>query len=476
MGKYLIFCYGGTFMKKLSRLAALAAAAATTCLFGACGSSTANALTINGMQVKAGIYIYYSYTAYNEAIDTISTQNSELDTSDDKLVKKQTINGKSTLNWIQDRAQKYCQEYVSVLQKCEELGVTLTDDQVTTVDTQLAQVWEQRGETFRDNGISEDSIRCILEYTYYATDLFLYYYDVDAAEGVKDSEVQDFYAENNARVRYITFNLKDGNGEALTDSKDIQNMKDMVNGYCDDVKKCTSEEDKLAKFNDIQSEYNAYVTSLSEEAAGATTSSDAASGTTTTTTAGETDAAEETEAAAQTTVAAENAPASEDAAVTTTAAAAEGETTTTTAAESTDTTETTTTTNIHANEQIIAKVTTAPAKDDDGIVTTTTEPTYQPSKAAYDAIFAEDVTYDAPFVVEDDTAYYLIMRMDIRDRMTADDLWTEDRVQSVISQMYSDAYMDKMDEWTAAQTVEVNKRAVKRYDPFDIELSFDSQS
>ena len=234
-------------MKKLSRLAALAAAAATTCLFGACGSSTANALTINGMQVKAGIYIYYSYTAYNEAIDTISTQNSELDTSDDKLVKKQTINGKSTLNWIQDRAQKYCQEYVSVLQKCEELGVTLTDDQVTTVDTQLAQVWEQRGETFRDNGISEDSIRCILEYTYYATDLFLYYYDVDAAEGVKDSEVQDFYAENNARVRYITFNLKDGNGEALTDSKDIQNMKDMVNGYCDDVKKCTSEEDKLAK-------------------------------------------------------------------------------------------------------------------------------------------------------------------------------------------------------------------------------------
>lgn len=191
------------------------------------------------------------------------------------------------------------------MQKCEELGVTLTDDQVTTVDTQLAQVWEQRGETFRDNGISEDSIRCILEYTYYATDLFLYYYDVDAAEGVKDSEVQDFYAENNARVRYITFNLKDGNGEALTDSKDIQNMKDMVNGYCDDVKKCTSEEDKLAKFNDIQSEYNAYVTSLSEEAAGATTSSDAASGTTTTTTAGETDAAQETEAAAQTTVAAE---------------------------------------------------------------------------------------------------------------------------------------------------------------------------
>ena len=68
------------------------------------------------------------------------------------------------------------------------------------------------------------------------------------------------------------------------------------------------------------------------------------------------------------------------------------------------------------------------------------------------------------------------MRMDIRDRMTADDLWTEDRVQSVISQMYSNAYMDKMDEWTAAQKVEVNKRAVKRYDPFDIELSFDSQS
>ena len=46
--------------------------------------------------------------------------------------------------------------------------------------------------------------------------------------------------------------------------------------------------------------------------------------------------------------------------------------------------------------------------------------------------------------VEDDTAYYIVMCRDIKERMTEDDLWTETQQNTVISQAYSDAFEDML--------------------------------
>ena len=65
-------------MIKWKKLAAtvVAAAAAVSCV--GCGNQAlAYPLTIDGVKIKAGIYIYYSYQAYTEATSTIQKQNSE---------------------------------------------------------------------------------------------------------------------------------------------------------------------------------------------------------------------------------------------------------------------------------------------------------------------------------------------------------------------------------------------------------------
>ncbi|MDD6269002.1 MAG: hypothetical protein PUA84_02960 [Oscillospiraceae bacterium] len=415
-------------MANFKRIAAAAASIAMLGSLAACGSNTAYAFTIDGEKVNAGIYIYYSYVSYNEAINTLTEQNSELDTTDDKLVKEQQIDGKDTLTWIQDKAATYCKEHVAVNKEFDAAGLTLSADTMTEIDTAMETFWSENQKGFEKNGVSESSVREVLEYTYKASELFKYYYNIDGKEGTTEDEVYDYYVDNTARVQYIRFDAVDGAGEKLEGSGETQ-FKKMVDDYLSAVEKLSDEKKIEDKMNTIKEEYSAYVTSVSEEAAAeaAATATDENGSTITTTT--------------TTTIA------------TTTS---EGETTTTT------------TTAPYANESIVAKVTT---KED----TKEEDLNYTPCKAVYDFVFEEAKT-NKPEVIydEENNAYYLVVRYDIENRMTDDDLWTDDQKEGVVAAMFSDAFQDKLDTWVAALDVKTNDAAIKRYNPFDI--NFDEET
>ena len=57
-------------------------------------------------------------------------------------------------------------------------------------------------------------------------------------------------------------------------------------------------------------------------------------------------------------------------------------------------------------------------------------------------------------MVEDDNAYYIILRRDIKERMTDDDLWTEDNMNSVIYTEYQKDFEDMRDKWCDDLNVE----------------------
>lgn len=112
---------------KWKKLAAtvVAAAAAVSCV--GCGNQAlAYPLTIDGVKIKAGIYIYYSYQAYTEATSTIQKQNSDLDTTDEEVVKAQTIDGKDAETWIKDRTMEYCKEFVAIQKDFDAKGLELS--------------------------------------------------------------------------------------------------------------------------------------------------------------------------------------------------------------------------------------------------------------------------------------------------------------------------------------------------------------
>ncbi len=408
-------------MANFKKITAAAAAFTMISSLVACGSNSAYALTIDGEQVNAGIYIYYSYVAYNEAISTLTEQNAELDTTDDKLVKEQIIDGKDVLTWIQDEAITYCQEHVAVNKKFEEEGLELSDESKTNVKEYVDYIWEEQSEVYEKNGISESSVTAIMEYTYKASELFLHFYEIDGVEGVTEEEVHDYYVENNARIQYVKFDLVDGAGEELDDAG-IKAMDEMTEKYLAAVEKLDKEEDIREEMDSVKEEYAAYVTSISNEALATATDAEGNTVTTTTTT-------------------------------TTEATTVEGETTTTT------------TTIPYANESLIARVTTDEETDEEDL-------SYTPAKPVHDFVF-DDAELNVPEIIEDEenNAKYLVVRYDIEERMTEDDLWTDDVKNSVISVMFSDAFQEKLDAWCEEQKVKINDVAVKRYDPFAIDFT-----
>lgn len=470
-------------MFKWKKAAATLLAAAVTGSFVACGESTANAMTIDGIQIKAGMYIYYSYNAYLQLTQDLKAQNSELDVTDNKVVKEQKMDGVSAETWIQNKALEYCKQYAAVEKKADELGIELKSDDKKDINDKVETFWDNSGEIYEKNGISKESVKAILENTYLTDEVFMHYYEVDGEEGVTEDGLKEFYEENNARVQYIQFDLKDGNGDDLDDAGKAD-MKKMVEDYLGEVQALKGDEDAMEdKMDDIQTEYNAYVTSISEEAAAETaTSATDADGNeiaaTTTEAAETTAAAETTTTAAAEDSAAETTTAGEESAETTAAEESSSDETTTTTgndtaettaeAETTESGATTTTTAPYANEKIIAKVTTDSDTKEEDV-------TYTPSKKAYDFIF-NDAELGVPAMVEDDNAYYIILRRDIKERMTDDDLWTEDNINSVIYTEYQKDFEDMRDKWCDDLNVEKNDRAIKRYDAFKIDMNSSSAS
>ena len=255
-------------MSRLKRITAGLTALAMSLSLTACGANTRTALTIDGYEVPAGVYIYYLSTAYSSAVSQLSKENSELDTTDKEAIKGQTLEGKDITTWIQDKATEMVTDFVATEKKFDELGLTLDADAKSSISQMKDYYWASSQENFEKNGISEESFTKILTSSYKSDEIFKYYYGVDGQEGVTEDELRQYYIDNNIRCQYLTMSLKDSEGN-LMKSDEKAEMMEMLEGYRDRVQTAYDEggEDAAREEMDaVTDEYNAYVASLSEEA------------------------------------------------------------------------------------------------------------------------------------------------------------------------------------------------------------------
>lgn len=444
-------------LKKIKRIAACITGLAVilTCTGCTIGKGTANALTVDGTQVKSGIYIYYSYSALQEAISKAKENDSSIKEDDEKALKKCKIDGTDFMTWIQDKATDNCAYHVAVNKHFDELKLTLSDEDKEKLEQYVDSSWEQNGDMFTKSGIGKESIHEVMETSFKSDEIFDAYYGEGGSKGITDEQVREYYEKNNARVKYVKIALTDSNGNDLED-KELQNRRDMADDYLERAKTAAGKgnQELLDEFDAIISDYKEYESSYSAESSGTDKETEAS----TESTEASTEAAAESSSAgvSETTSASGS---DSDKTTTTTVA-----TTTTAASESGSETGTTTTTNPFANENIIQAVTTAEGETEEDL-------TYTPCEKVYKVAFDEKTKTDAPEIIEDkDTkSLYVMVKLDITDRMNEDDLWSEDGSDNARSAMFSKEAQDMIEEWADAYKVERNERAYKRYDPFDIE-------
>lgn len=460
---------GQNKMTKLNikKIAALGCAAAMVSSLTACGEKTTWGAVIDGVQIPAGVFIYYLDTANYEAQQKL---NEQTDTSADlspegaaaqssetvtlPLYSSQ-IDGVDSKQWIYDRATELMQEYAAVEAKFDEYGLTLSDDDKQSAQVYLDQIWDYAGDYYTSMGVSENSYKSIFLNSSKKQKLFETIYSEGGERAVSDDEIKTYLDENYALINYIDVELKDGEGNLLKSDGKAERME-MLNSY---IERYNNGED----FDELNAEYVTYYENLKKAAEEAAAAAEAANAdetaaentaettaevsqspaeaalpsddeevtdeTSETETSIETEVSEDTEAAEETTAPDEAVSETETSAAETTAADAQ----------------TTQVGTVESNMTVIEKA-------------DRTVPCADVANKVFDEMNKGDIQ-----IIEtaDGEHYYLVVKLDI---LEDDEYFTTARA-SLLSEMKSDDFDGMVSEWTAAQTVEKNADSYKRYDP-----------
>jgi hypothetical protein len=424
-------------MNKFNKFAAAAAAFALAAASSSCGApeaitfgkSSQTALTVDGYEVPAGVFIYNEIYAYNTAQYELYSKNGQMPSLED--VKNATFESKGAVEWIQDQATQACKDFVANEKEFEKIGGELSSDDLAEVKNIVAA--NSASKMYSANGVGEESLRKIIENSYKSEAIFEHYYGIDAEKGCSEDDLKKYYQDKTTRVKYFTISLLDDTGEEY-DADEKRTLNKMADEYVKDINSESTNAKKLQKIDECEEEYNKYVEKRSAEAAEKAAKE-----------AGET--------------------------VTTT-------TTTTTTAASNETT-TTTTTDPYANEVLVTKYTTTVAEENNDSNTTTTtlsadQEAAKKSQQDYnDYIFSKLTDYKAEKYQYDDNTIYIVIKADIKERMTDDDLWNEDNINSLLSERYYKDFQDMMKGIAEGFAVKKNNTAYSRYSPF--KLNYDTE-
>ena len=242
--------------------AALTAAAVAVSMCGCMDNG--KIMTVDGMEINNGVYLYYQQSAYSDAQKKIdeaqeassestsdsSESSSESSSSSSSEIKyfEQTIDGKSTAQWVKDETLRLVKQFVGVQKMCEQKGITLDQSEIDEISAQVKSVWEDTeyyiqyffgvdtaGQYYEANGVSRESYTLITTVAELKDKLFTKLYDKNGEMPVSDEELYPFIKENYACGVVFGFPYKDYKGNTLTSDSDKKAVEDLAQEYANRI-------------------------------------------------------------------------------------------------------------------------------------------------------------------------------------------------------------------------------------------------
>lgn len=242
-----------TTMRKIA-----AAVLAVVLAASLCGCDKGYLMKVDGMDIRNGVYLQLMDSAYsmaesaykNEIAEKSETSEPSDDTSsaedDDIPITERTIEGKLGSEWIKDETLKSVKRFVAVQRKCDELGITLTDDELAAISVEVNETWEEEnmyvkylygfntmGEYYESRGIAQESVVAINRVSELQNKLFLHFYQKGGDYEVADSEINDYLKETYCALKYISLTYTNDAGDLLVTDEEKQAVKDKAQGYAD---------------------------------------------------------------------------------------------------------------------------------------------------------------------------------------------------------------------------------------------------
>lgn len=241
-------------MKKcIKRIAA--AALAVVLAASLCGCDKGYIMTVDGMEIRNGIYLTYLGSAYSMAESEFKKQQSETsEVQADNLVTKpiteENLEGKSGSEWIKDETLKAVRRFVAIQRKCAELDIKLSDSELAAVNAEVTEMWENSdeyvkyyygvdsiGEYYENQGIAIESMKEVYRVNELQDKLFMYYYGKDGEFEIKDGEIDEYLKENYASFKLKSTAYTDASGKTLEKDEDKKAVVDKMKEYADRINK-----------------------------------------------------------------------------------------------------------------------------------------------------------------------------------------------------------------------------------------------
>lgn len=166
-------------------------------VFSSCqiSNSTQYAATYSEGTIPTGVYVMYCLQdASNTVVNEVSQTDPELlQNSED--VYNINFNGKLIEDLIVERAKTEMQMYVGANKLFEELKLDLTEEQKDFLK-QTENVYKENEGTYKELGISKESVLAYNENAYKRETLFNYYYGENGKNRPKDEELKKYFDDN----------------------------------------------------------------------------------------------------------------------------------------------------------------------------------------------------------------------------------------------------------------------------------------
>ena len=408
-------------------VAALSAVMMTASLFGC--SDTSYIMKADGVEINAGVYLNYATTQLQNQIYTLQQSG----VTEDYLSQK--VDDKNLDDYVSDLAMTSTKEFAAINAKFDELKLEIDSETLKDINSNINDTCTQQQDYYEKQGISKETLKEISKASEKSSLLFDYYYGEDGVEAVSDYDIVAYVEENYLRYKVMSI-------EKTTDD-DGNVTSDCTETYEEYLKKAQGGD--FTRFDEVIDEYNASLeTETTTDTETTEDSSSEAADESSEEAAESADETNEIEVEGMTLDELDEYLAAESALEESTESESEDsqaeETADSTADESSEEEDP------YPNDQI---------SNYTDIETSTNE--------TYVAVLKDlkDMGVDEVSTYEDDYAYYIYIKGDMTERSS--EYIEEDNRSSMVTEMKSDEFQSKIDEWVEAIKFVVNDKALKRY-------------
>ncbi|MEE0947063.1 MAG: hypothetical protein U0M42_09610 [Acutalibacteraceae bacterium] len=186
-------------MKMVKKFFALLLVLVMVFSFTACHKKNEIAVTIGGIEFTSAMYSYALLCADGEARtlvdENIAAQETESTASTTEEVDyyAQTIDEKSFVKWVEDRAIELLSEWAAYQKLCDENNITLDEDALSEAESYAQYYYSYYGAVYSANGIGEETYKNATLFESYSNEYFKFLYGKEGSKAIPEDDVKNAF-------------------------------------------------------------------------------------------------------------------------------------------------------------------------------------------------------------------------------------------------------------------------------------------